>query len=221
MTIDLQARCEELLTKGSKLAKRIRFYEGREEYWHQQKDLPELQAWIASVANFFRLIATPDTYFHQECTRVVGNKELSSGVPHFAIQKLIGLLQSATEEMKAGLMRKAEYVFVATTFDDFLDHASEYHKAGKKNEASVLASAVFEDSVRKLAQKHNVFDTGRALENLIDDLTKSGVLTLVKAKRLKGFGAVRNKALHAQWDEFDIRDVGELINGTREIIEML
>ncbi len=52
-------------------------------------------------------------------------------------------------------------------------------------------------------------------------MTKSGALTSVKAKRVKGFSGVRNKALHAQWDEFDIRDVGELINGARELVEML
>ena len=166
-------------------------------------------------------MATPDTYFHQECNRVVEDEHLVGGVPHHSIQKLLGLLQSAAEEIKFGLMRKAEYVFVATTFDDFLDHAAEYHKAGKKIESSVLASAVFEDAVRKLAQKHAVLEAGRSVETLIDELSKTGTLTSVKSKRLKGFGGVRNKALHAQWDQFDIRDVGELINGTREIVEML
>ena len=221
MNVDLQARSEELLARGRGLSKRIRLYEGKRNFWHRDEDIPELQAWIGSTANFFRLIATPDTYFHQECTRVIEDKQLSGGVPHHTIQKLTGLLQSAAEEMKAGLMRKAEYVFVSTTFDDFLDHASEYHKAGKKLESSVLASAVFEDAVRKLAQKHGISESGRSVDTLIDELTKSGALTSVKAKRVKGFGGVRNKAFHAQWDEFDIRDVGELINGTRELVEML
>lgn len=222
MPTDFQARCEELLNEGRELAKRIRRYEGKPGFWHHPDDIPALQAWISSTANFFRLIATPDTYFHQECTRIVEDKQLSDGVPHHSIQKLVGLLQSAAGEMKAGLMRKAEYVFVATTFDDFLDHAAEYHTAGKKIEASILASAVFEDAVRKLALKYGIPETGRSLDTLVDDLTKLGVLTPVKAKRVKGFGGgVRNKALHAQWDAFDIRDVGELINGTRELVEML
>src|SRR3990167_7473280 len=147
MNVDFQARCEELLARGRELSKCIRLYEGKPNFWHRDEDIPELQAWIGSTANFFRLIATPDTYFHQECTRVIEDKQLSGGVPHHTIQKLTGLLQSAAEEMKAGLMRKAEYVFVSITFDDFLDHASEYHKAGKKLESSVLASAVFEDAV--------------------------------------------------------------------------
>ncbi len=45
------------------------------------------------------------------------------------------------------------------------------------------------------------------------------IFTLVKAKRIKGFARVRNHALHAEWNKFDIKDVGELISGTREIID--
>jgi len=44
-------------------------------------------------------------------------------------------------------------------------------------------------------------------------------ITPVKAKRFKGFSGVRNSALHAEWDQIDIKDVGELINGIREMIE--
>jgi uncharacterized protein YutE (UPF0331/DUF86 family) len=182
---------------------------------------PELQAWIASAANLFRIIATPDTYFHQECERILQDEDLRRGVPYHVVQKLIGLLDSVLEEIQRGLLRKAEYIFVASTFDDFLDHAEEYHKAGKKIESSVLASAVFEDSVRKLAAKNELKQSGVALEAIIDDLVKMNVITAVKAKRIKGYSAVRNKALHAQWDDFDIRDVGEMIKGTREILEML
>lgn len=167
------------------------------------------------------MCATPDTYFLQEANRVVEAKELSGGVPYHTVQKLLGLLQSVFEEMKHGLMKKAEYVFVASTFDEFLDHASEFHKAGKKIESSVLASAVFEDAVRRLAMKMTVEQAGRALDAVIDDLTKCGAVTQVKAKRWKSYAGVRNSALHAQWEDFDIRDVGEMIKGTREIIEAL
>lgn len=221
MIPDLDARCQELIDRGRALTPRIRMYEGRPNHWFQPEDVPPLQAWIASVANFFRLCATPDSYFLQECSRIVEEKSLSQGVPYHTAQKLLGLLESVAEEMKHGLMRKAEYVFVASTFDDFLEHAAEYHKSGKKIEAAVLASAVFEDAVRRLCGKMSIEQAGRALDNLIDDLTKTGAVTPVKAKRWKSYAGIRNSALHAQWDDFDIRDVGEMIKGTRDIIEDL
>ncbi len=183
--------------------------------------MPSLQSWIASAANFFRLCATPDTYFLQEATRIVEDKQLAGGVPYHTVQKLVGLLQSIAEEMQHGFMRKAEYIFVASTFDDFLDHAAEFHRSGKKIESSVLASTVFEDAVRRLVTKMAMEQAGRSLDSLIDDLAKCGAVTQVKAKRWKSYAGVRNSSTHAQWDEFDIRDVGGMIKGTREIIESL
>jgi hypothetical protein len=123
--------------------------------------------------------------------------------------------------MKHGLLRRAEYIFVASTFDDFLDHATEFHRAGKKIESAVLCSAVFEDAVRELAEKVGIVQAGIALDAVIDALAKRGTTTPVKAKRWKSCAGVRNKALHAQWEDFDIRDVGEMLTGTREIIESL
>lgn len=221
MSPDLEARCLELIERGRALASYIRVYDGRPNYWFRAEDVSSLQAWIASTANFFRLCATPDTYFLQEAARIVKDEQLVGGVPYHSVQKLIGLLLSISEEMKHGLMRKAEYIFVASTFDDFLDHAAEFHKAGKKTESSVLASTVFEDAIRRLAAKMTMEQAGRSLDSLIDDLVKCGAVTPVKAKRWKSYAGVRNSSLHAQWDNFDIRDVGEMIMGTREIIESL
>jgi|SRR3972149_7773649 len=219
MDQNLQTRCIELIEKGKLIVGQIHYYEGSPNYWYLNEQTADIQAWIASVGNFFRLTATPDTYYHQECERILADSDLRRGVPFHVVQKLIGLLKSIKEEIERGLLRKAEYLFVATTFDDFLDHASTYHKGGKKMESSVLASAVFEDAIRKIATKNELSETGKSLETLIDDLTKKSVFTPVKAKRIKGYSAIRNKALHAQWDEFDIRDVGELINGARELID--
>jgi hypothetical protein len=221
MTSDIMARCSELIGRGRELSGRIRYYDSRPSFWFASESVPELQAWIGSVANFFRLTATPDTYFSQECQRIVEDKDLAGGVPFYTVQKLLGLLNSILEEMKAGLLRKAEYIFVATTFDDFIDHAAEYHKAGKKTESSVLVSAVFEDAMRKAATKFGVTHKGESLDSVIDELGKRGHVNPVKVKRYKGIASLRNSALHARWDEFDIKDVGSAINGTRELIEEL
>ncbi|WP_227870579.1 hypothetical protein [Orrella marina] len=104
---------------------------------------------------------------------------------------------------------------MASTFDDFLIHANDFHRVGKKTESSVLCSAVFEDAVRKLAEKVSVPQAGKSLGSVLDDLAEQGATTPVKSRRWKGYTAVRNKALHAQWDEFDLRDIEEMLTGTR------
>ncbi len=177
MDAELHDRCKELIDRGRGYALRIKYYQGSPGYWFSSELIPELQAWIASVANLFRIIATPDTYFQQECGRLLQDEHLRRGVPYHVVQKLVGLLDSLSEEMQRGLLRRAEYIFAASTFDDFLNHAEEYHKAGKKIESSVLASAVFEDTVRKLAARSELKQSGVALETIIDDLAKANVIT--------------------------------------------
>ncbi|GAI58184.1 unnamed protein product [marine sediment metagenome] len=132
---------------------------------------------------------------------------------------MLGLLISAQTDWSEGMLREIEYVIAAETFDDFLDHATSYHRAGKKIEASVLASAVLEDTIKKIAVKNSIETKGKSLDPLIDDLKAAGVFTPVKAKRGKAYAGIRNKADHAEWDEFDIKDVGKMIEGIRELIE--
>jgi len=166
-----------------------------------------------------QLIAHSKSIFVEECERLMNNQEAKTGIPSRIVQKMHGLLKSAQEEWNRGLMRKIEYIIAAETFDDFLDYAISYHKGNKKIESSVLASSVLEDTIKKIAKKNNIAPKGLSLEPLIDELIKQNIFTPVKGKRIKGFGSVRNHALHAEWDEFDIKDVGELIKGIRELID--
>ena len=219
MDNELIQRGKDLLARGNALIGRIERYEGDPSYWYSTDQIAEVQSWVSSVTNLATLICEPNSYFYKEIISVSEHNDLATGAPYWAVQKLSGILSSLSEEIEHGLLKKAEYIFAATTFDDFLDHASEYHKSNKKIESAVLASAVFEDTIRKIAKKNETQETSNSIESLIDNLVKENIFTSVKAKRIKSFAAVRNKALHAKWDEFDIKDVGELIKGTRDLIE--
>jgi uncharacterized protein YutE (UPF0331/DUF86 family) len=219
MEEEIQERFGALLAQGSNIIDKIPRTNRGSVYWIPSEDISVYQAWLGSVANLILNVVAPDSYFAEECKRVMTHEHMNRGVPIHLVRKMYGILNSAQEEWSHGLLRKIEYLVAAATFDDFLDHADAYHKGNKKIESSVLASAVLEDTVKKIATKQGTQPSGTSLEPLIDELTKAGVFTLVKAKRIKGFAGVRNHALHAEWEKFDIRDVGELIKGTRELIE--
>ncbi|MGO4416439.1 hypothetical protein AB4Z27_26070 [Cupriavidus sp. KB_39] len=191
------------------------------EYWLPVKHVPDARAWLSSVQNIVRITAPVDSHFGDQFTKIMQEDSLRSGVPANTLDSAVGLLRSLLEEMQGGLLRRAEYYFIASAFDDFLDHAEHFQKRGKKMEAGVLASAVFEDAIRKTAEKHQVKQAGVNVDPIIDELVKKGVLTLVKAKRWRAYAGIRNSALHAQWNDFELRDVADLIRGTREIIDDL
>ena len=220
LTPDLLKRIVSLLERSGVLMSRRR-HQGQygPEYWVDAGLIPDVQAWMTSSSNLVSLTTAAGSYFRDELERITTSKELAGGAPWALVQKMHGLLSSLKDEAEHGLLRRLEDVVVATAFDDLLDHAEAFHRANKAREAGVLAAIVLEDTIKRIAAKNNVSGSGLTLEPLVDALVKAGVFTPVKAKRVKAYAGVRNPALHAEWDKFDIRDAGELISGTRELIE--
>ncbi len=188
-------------------------------YWVPKVRIPEFRSWLTSASNLIHFVVSPETHLAKECDRLMADDHLKQGVPSNVLVLMLGLLTGAKDDWDHGLLGKIEYIVAGATFDDFLDHAAEYHRGNKKTEAAVLGSAVLEDTVKKIAQKNGVQTSGKTLDPLVDELVKANVLTPVKGKRVKAYAGVRNHALHAEWDKFDISDVGQLIDGTRELIE--
>ena len=200
---------------------RTEFDQKSYEYWIPQKRIPEFRSWLTSAVNLIHYVAPPEAHIAKECDRFLADDDLKRGVTSSVLVQMLGLLTGAKDEWEQGLFGKIEYIVAGATFDDFLDHAAEYHKGNRKIESSVLASAVLEDTVKKIAHKNGLSTENKTLYPLIDELVKANVFTPVKAKRVRSFAGVRNHALHAEWDKFDISDVGAMIKGIRELIEEL
>jgi uncharacterized protein YutE (UPF0331/DUF86 family) len=214
----IAARFDELLASGAELARVMPRQGGSFQMVAPTHREPEYHAWLTSSANLVQAIAPKGSYFLQECDQVLHDKDLIYRVPTRLVLRMLGILQSAKAEFDKGLLRRVEYLVAAATFDDFLDHAATYHKGNMKNEAAVLASAVLEDVIKKIAAKNELPVANQSIEELMDSLVKSAIFTDTKAKRVRAYAGVRNHALHAEWEEFDIKDVGEQIAGVRDLI---
>ncbi len=209
----IRLRIAELLVEGGRIVSAT----PQSSYWVSEKITT--QAWITSTANLIQQITPPRSHFQSELARILSAPQLVSAIPSSVPRKLLGVLMALDAEVKSGLLQRFEYQIVASAFDEFLDHAGAFHRAGKLREAAVLASAVLEDSIKRLANRKEVNSEGLTLEPLIDKLVAAEALTQVQAKRLKAQVAVRNHALHAEWDKLDLRDVGLQIQAIRDLIE--
>lgn len=154
MKKNIEKRFVELLATGQKLVNTLPHDEDDPVYWVEEGRIAEYHQWLTSVANLVNLIAPASSIFTAECNRLMNDQEIKIGIPTRIVQKMYGLLNSALEEWRAGFLRKMEYIVIAETFDDFLDRATQYHKGNKKTESSVLASAVLEDTIKKIANKN-------------------------------------------------------------------
>ena len=134
------------------------------------------------------------------------------------VSKFKGIFESFLTELENGFLNKFEYEITAINYDDFLSHAEYYYSKEKKSESSVIASAVFEDSLNKVCVKNGIDTEGKTLDPLISDLVKEGIISNTRAKQYRYFTDIRNHSLHAKWEKFELKNVGDLIKGTQELI---
>ena len=106
----------------------------------------------------------------------------------------------------------------AETLDDLLGQAGEYHKRKNKEGAGILATAIFEDTIRRLARLSGVTEVSVRTDQIISDLNSKDIITGIMAKRCRVAAAVRNSALHAHWNEFTLTDIEDVIRLTRELL---
>lgn len=216
----IEARLTQLLQQGTELVRQLpRDEYGVVEYYVERREITRYHAWLSAVQGLISTACPPISPYPKQVAAILAHEHMSRGVVTLVVQQVFGVLEAVAGDWEHGLLRQVEYVIAAQTFDEFLDHAAMYHKAGKKIEASVLGSAVLEDTVKKVAAKNGLATGGKSLEELIDTLVTASAITPVKAKRIKSWAGVRNHALHAEWDSFDIRDVGTMIQGVRELID--
>ena len=182
-----------------------------------------ISGWLTSATHAVELIfGSSLNAYTKQCISILAKYDTSDARGARAgstrsecVGAMVSVLENLLADVEAGLISSLEDRIRAETFDDFLDHAEQYHKEGRK-ESGVIAGVVFEDTIRRIAQNNEI--AVRHLETTINDLVKRGVITATKAKRAKSAAHVRTKATHAEWDEFDLKDVSDTINFTRELI---
>lgn len=181
---------------------------------------PRRLGWLTAAQNAVQSVCpSPKSPYYIQANKLTSDAH-SAYASQGCVRQMVPLLERLLEEIDGGLLTSIENRAIALTFDDFLDHGEEYLKHGRKNEAGVIAGIVFEDTIRRICRVLSVPENDIALETLISELTKQNVLTALKAKRARAAAGLRTSAAHARWEEFEIRDVGSVIEFTRELIEV-
>ena len=172
-------------------------------------------AWVVAALHVVRLVC-PDAEnaYRQTADHLVQLRY----PPPVAIGVFIDLLRLLARDIDDGLLTSISDSVRAQTFDDFLDHATAYYSKGRKVESGVIASVVFEHTVREICRKHQIEEKDRKLDELISALSRARVFSGLTAKQGRVAAHVRTKATHAQWDEFDLSAVQGTIELTKKLL---
>ena len=213
-------------TKGELLAELDPILAEGETFSYQQgigyvfvapKDNAKCQYWLSRTIAFLESCLPASSYQLSEASRLAKGSHRQGGYLKDDLDAFRGHLRFVRDAVDSGLLRSMQHEVTAADFSDFLSHARHYHSEGKKMEASVIAAAVFENAIKRLGEIHGVDDTTK-LDSTINALKSGGVFNSTEAKRLRYFAGIRNAALHASWNEFDVGAVGDLIDGVERLL---
>jgi hypothetical protein len=98
---------------------------------------------------------------------------------------------------------------------DFVDLAERALEEDRSDVAAVLASAAFEDLMKKRAEAAGVEVAGKELSEVLNALKASGSLSGPQAKVATSYVTLRNKAMHAEWNKIASPEVAGLIAFTK------
>ena len=216
---NIRQQFNELCSSGNKLSKQpltnTELY-ACDQYVHQ------CQAWLAAAQNLTHLIFANTSNPYK--TRIDKLCELHTGSGWafaIAVGSVTAILEQLMDDLDKGLIPSIQNQIKALIFDDFLDQARKLAIDKKLRESGTLTSIIFEDSIRTICRNNDIEERGNKLDDLISQLAKKDVLNVIKAKRARAAAGVRNKCLHAQWNDVDLSDINSTIKFIEQLISMI
>ena len=141
------------------------------------------------------------------------------GVPTDHYYQTKGIFTAAYEDFKGGYLFDLQQFLRGEIFADFLDQAEYLLGEGYKDAAAVICGGVLEDSLKKICQKNNiVFSPNEGIESLNTKIYNSQVYSLPVKQEITAWGALRNKAAHGDYDEYEDENVRRMIQGVKQLV---
>ncbi|MEO6996357.1 MAG: DUF4145 domain-containing protein [Lacunisphaera sp.] len=168
----------------------------------------------------------PDKNIHNSSVSSLAH--LTSTAEH--MEWAISFLKAIKNDLESGFFDSLSIQIEAEIASDYMGQAEQLLGEGQTGKfdhvpAAVLAGAVLEKALRKLCGQQQppvstLTTSGepKTLNPLIDDLKKAGLFNELKAKQLRAWADIRNKAAHGDFDQFNRGDVEQMIQGVSNFL---
>jgi uncharacterized protein YutE (UPF0331/DUF86 family) len=145
----------------------------------------------------------------------------------FKLESRISILKAIKEDFKQGFLGDLTVKIESEIVADYMEQAEQLLIESTPGEydhipAAVLSGAVLEKALKTLCHKQNppipiIKKNGvpLTLHPLIEELKKADIFNELKATQLRAWAAIRNKAAHGDFEEFNRSDVENMINSIK------
>jgi hypothetical protein len=225
------ARFDELISEGKKLSDSIAvipphstgsFYITYTTYnWDPQR----LARWKTNCLTLFQPFAK-----HNSRVKEQVDVFFQSGGKKPEVEYCLGILDAFRDDFERGFLDDLLLRVEAEVAGDYMGQAEELLNEGKRGAfdhvpAAVLAGAVLEKALRTLCGQqqpplpiNTAKGEPKTMNPLIDDLKSAGQFNELKAKQLRSWADIRNKAAHGEFDQFKRTDVEQMIEGINNFL---
>jgi hypothetical protein len=147
-----------------------------------------------------------------------------------SLENHISVLEALREDFKNGFLGDLLLQIEVEIAADYMGQAEQLLDEGQSGNydhvpAAVLSGAVLEKALRTLCGKQvppiaivNSKGEPLTLNPLIEALKKAAVFNELKAKQLRAWADIRNKAAHGEFDQFSRHDVEVMIRGIEDFL---
>lgn len=148
----VRRRMEQLIEEGATLA-----LDTDDGWCRNEQQISKCQGWLAAANNVLCLICPVPNDAYRKASELILNLAAVSEPSHKGryVGQITELLKRLLADIDDGLLASVANQARAETFDDLLDHAQSYLDENRKEGSGVLASAVFEDTVRRIGEGHD------------------------------------------------------------------
>jgi len=131
-----------------------------------------------------------------------------------------GVLKNLKAAIETGIIESLQKTITGEVLSDFLQLArTVFDEKGDnaKNVASVLAAALFEDTLRRIAILNGIHHIEK-MQDVITELKNKSLLKGSQVGIANSYLNFRNNALHAQWDKIERESVASVLGFCEQLM---
>lgn len=192
---------------------------------HKKLNWPRYVEWRTKAATVVSYVLPKDNIHRQSVDSLASLTPTSEHM-----EWVISFLKAIKNDLENGFLDGLASKIEAEIAADYMGQAEQLLGKGYTGNfdhvpAAVLGGAVLEKAMRNLCGQQeppiaivNANGDHKMLNQLIDDLKKAGLFNELKAKQLRAWVDIRNKAAHGEFDQFARGDVDQMLKGVSNFL---